>query len=386
MSRQALHLLLEKYLNDQCSEEERIVVERLYGMLDKDDPEILQANELTTLEQKLWDRINYQTYVSEDPQMASTAQKTGLDYKVRFAIAASIALMIFTGYLFIKDVHDAQYIAFESYPNLTERKNTAMLPLKINLEDGSMVVLQPGSSLSFPRHFSNNIREVSLKGEGYFLISKNKKRPFFVYNDKVITRVVGTSFIVKSDELTSKVDVIVRTGKVMVFSNKNKFPGLANLLSSHKEVTLTPNQQTSFDRNNFKTTLVADPLPIQAPEEIGVINKKYAYNAGQFEDAPLLKVIEQLHQTYGINIKIEGQELSKNTFTGDLSDQGLYKKLQMICQSINAQYVVSGTQIVIKKIVSAKKGRDSNKNSALKNNNQIQSTDMNPNLTKPESL
>jgi transmembrane sensor len=336
MSRESLHLLLDRYLKNQCSDEERIVVERLYGMLDKDEAEIIPLNEINTLEQKLWDRINHQIYLKEEDLQVPSSNKKSIRFRNTWiAAAAAIAVILAISYLFIKDFKNSDYIKFKALPNLTERINNTSHPVQVRLEDGSLVVLQPKSSLSFPKHFASSSREVSLKGEGFFLISKNKHKPFFVYNDKVITRVVGTSFIIKSHLLTDEVEVIVKTGKVMVFSNKNTNLNIKSFLEKKDQVTLTPNQQTTY-KEDFETRLVADPIPL--------IIESYS-----FEDASLIKVVQQLSKTYGIKISITDQDLNEDSFTGDLSGLGLYKKLDMICQSVNAQYKISGTQITINK-------------------------------------
>ncbi|MGY0040368.1 FecR domain-containing protein [Pedobacter sp. NJ-S-72] len=67
-----------------------------------------------------------------------------------------------------------------------------------------------------------------------------------------------------------------------------------------------------------------------------------------FEEAPITEVLNQLQATYGIGIIIEDQELYNNTFTGDISKQNLYKKLDLLCHTIKAHYEISGTKIIIK--------------------------------------
>lgn len=348
MKRQALHSLLEKYLQNKCSVEELIVIEKLYGMLDRDDLEEIYPNELPTLEQKLWDRINLETCISdEDPSSDEKLPPVKrLPRIIWFAAAAAISVLIlFTGYLFLYNHQNPQYLKFQSLANMLEKKNNSLTPLEVKLEDGSVVILQPSSSLSYPQHFSAKMREVSLSGEGYFLISKNPHRPFFVYNKNVITRVVGTSFIIKANPSTDETQVIVKTGKVMVSRNQDQHLHFKQLFNQEKKVVLTPNQKTTYTKDNddFKTTLVADPIPV-----ISAVNQKSAKATYFFEDAPITEVLNQLQTTYGIEILIEDQELYNNTFTGDISKQNLYKKLDLLCHTLKAHYEISGTKIIIK--------------------------------------
>ncbi len=64
----------------------------------------------------------------------------------------------------------------------------------ITLPDGSTVCLNAESQLSFPVSFSDTLREVHLRGEAYFKIAPDKKRPFIVNTENVKTRVLGTEF------------------------------------------------------------------------------------------------------------------------------------------------------------------------------------------------
>ena len=51
---------------------------------------------------------------------------------------------------------------------------------KIQLPDGSVVWLNAGSKLTYNKDYGQQIREVSLTGEGYFDVMKNKEKPFII--------------------------------------------------------------------------------------------------------------------------------------------------------------------------------------------------------------
>lgn len=339
MNREDLHVLLEKYLNNDCSDEEKLLVGRLYGLLDNADLAKGYTDEQSDLEQKLWNNISQQSRLTHNHQHSTHHNR------IRWYAAAVIsAISLLTAYLFIADTRDPRYIAFQAYHNLVQKRNSSTALLTIKLEDGSKVVLQPASSLIYPAHFYAGQREVSLTGEGYFLISKNRKRPFFVYSKNVITRVIGTSFTVKTDKNTNQTEVLVRTGKVVVVPNEDRQLNLKQLFGNDATAILTPNQKTvySADKRSFKTTLVPEPILIphlqSSTQKIDV-----------FEDTPVPEVFAALKQCYGIDIIIQDQGLNRNTFTGDISGWGLYKKIDLICRSMDAAYVISGTKIMIKK-------------------------------------
>ena len=83
-------------------------------------------------------------------------------------------------------------------------------------EDGTTVKLFSGSVIRYPVKFSENSREVYLKGEGFFEVKRDTKRPFIVKTNTVLTTALGTSFNVHAYENASKCDVSLVTGKVRV--------------------------------------------------------------------------------------------------------------------------------------------------------------------------
>ncbi|MGN6418298.1 MAG: FecR domain-containing protein, partial [Pseudobacter sp.] len=51
---------------------------------------------------------------------------------------------------------------------------------KIVLQDGTSVILNSGTSITYPIAFSKDLRKVTLTGEAYFEIAKNESKPFIV--------------------------------------------------------------------------------------------------------------------------------------------------------------------------------------------------------------
>jgi hypothetical protein len=102
---------------------------------------------------------------------------------------------------------------------LVEQTNNSDKPQIITLSDGSSVLLQPNSKLSYPKIFVGNERKVYLSGEGFSKSVKTLK-PFLSFANEIVTKVVGTSFKIKAYANQPNVEVVVRTGKVKVRSNE----------------------------------------------------------------------------------------------------------------------------------------------------------------------
>ena len=222
-----------------------------------------------------------------------------------------------------------------------ERANESKDPQTVELNDGSIIILKPGSRLKYPKRFSENKREVHLQGAAFFQIAKNRKRPFFVYTRDVVTRVIGTSFNVKTDQEKGLVEVAVRTGKVEVYEKHRK---VSDESKRKNGVILLPNHKVVYHEieRRFIASLVDEPLPVKA-EDFEELEQ-----SSEFDEIALSDILSSLEATYGIEILVEDENIYKCLFTGDISKQNLYTKLEIICKTLNASYDIIGTKIMIR--------------------------------------
>ncbi|NJK96971.1 MAG: FecR domain-containing protein [Bacteroidales bacterium] len=89
----------------------------------------------------------------------------------------------------------------------------------IRLPDGTEVVLNAGSKLTYDFSYGITSREVSLIGEGYFKVAKQKNSPFIVKTAKAHIKALGTEFNVKAYPEENEVEAILVEGTIQV----NKF-------------------------------------------------------------------------------------------------------------------------------------------------------------------
>jgi transmembrane sensor len=69
---------------------------------------------------------------------------------------------------------------------------------KNTLPDGTTVVLNKKSKLSYPVEFTGSTREVFLTGEAFFDVAHNPSKPFKVHTGVFVTKVLGTAFSIKA--------------------------------------------------------------------------------------------------------------------------------------------------------------------------------------------
>ena len=250
-------------------------------------------------------------------------------------IAASLLLIAGLGWWFRITTNtateNAQSGSAKTENGLLERANHSSKVLLVSLSDGSVVVLRPNSSIRFPAAFANDKREVHLFGEAFFEVAHNPTRPFYVYANEVITKVLGTSFSIRAFRNEKDVSVKVRTGRVAVYARTHHLESDAVVLKAH--------QQVAYLRGKAR---LAKALLIPAQKDADPVFRRF-----QFEDTPLPAVLETLADAYGVEISYDKYLLKDCPLTARFSDQSLYEMLQFICTALDGSYTVEDGKITI---------------------------------------
>ncbi len=221
-----------------------------------------------------------------------------------------------------------------------EKTNRGSESMKVLLPDGSSVILEPNSSLSYPEKFDEELREVNLVGEAFFDVVRNPDQPFIVHFNELVVKVLGTSFTVRAPKGENKMQVLVKTGKVSVFENSEWKKLKDNTNPAVHGVIITANQKVEYlkETAKFEKKLVESPA---------IINPVVSENDFTFEETPLIDVFEKLENAYGIKIVVDENQVANCTLTATLSDEPLIEKLNLISKIIHGNYEMIDGQIVM---------------------------------------
>ncbi|GAB3880522.1 FecR family protein [Spirosoma agri] len=261
-----------------------------------------------------------------------------------YYMAASVALLLGLFWLYpsrlTPEPSGYTHLLEKATQPLLEIQNAGRSPKQVRLADGSVVVLYANSRLSYPKQFTASKREVYLTGEAFFQVQKDPDRPFLVYANELVTKVLGTSFFVKAYEDDKNVLVTVRTGKVSVFAQTDKQSSVQKVSRELGGMILTPNQQATLmrDDNRLVRSLVAKPLRV---------DNQILTNAFVFKQTPIADVFAALERAYGVDIVFDEALMANCTLTARLDDESLYKKLGWICAGTESSYEVVDGQIII---------------------------------------
>lgn len=124
------------------------------------------------------------------------------------------------------------------------------------LPDGSKVTLNANSIIEYPHTFTNDhTREIKLKGEAHFEVTKNEHQPFVVTAGSIKTQVLGTVFDVRAYRASSP-KVVLMDGHVKVSNldtSVDMQPGQTATLESDKIIVSKslPGEAQDWQRGDF---------------------------------------------------------------------------------------------------------------------------------------
>jgi transmembrane sensor len=259
-------------------------------------------------------------------------------FKYLVAMVAILAVAMGLGWHLHRVQTDPQAVSATDSPasQLVSTNNPTNKPLRVLLSDSSEVVLSPNSRLRYPSQFTDTARVVYLTGEAVFSVN-HQKRAFIVVSGEMITKVLGTRFVVSAYDKNPKMSVQVLSGKVSVYrSEPNRTVGSKEV----KGLILTANQAAIFEKEllHLSKTLVANPI---------VLTKKTLQLETRYDEVPLSDILHELETSYGITIQFDEQNFRPCRITATLSNETLYEKLDLLCKTVSASYEIVDGQIVV---------------------------------------
>jgi transmembrane sensor len=178
---------------------------------------------------------------------------------------------------------------------------------KVVLPDGSVAWLNAASSLRFPTKFNGSLREVTLTGEAYFEIAKNKRQPFIVRTGSISVTVTGTKFNVKAypDE---------------PYVNTTLVEGGVELQQVHKHgdkpVKLLPGHEGRYQNRR---------IVVQEAR----LDEALAWKNGQFvfRSEALGSIMRTLSRWYDADVSFTDTSLANVRFTGSIRKYGSIREV-----------------------------------------------------------
>ena len=194
---------------------------------------------------------------------------------------------------------------------------------QLNLADGSKVWLNSSSSLRFPIFFSKDNREVELRGEAYFEVSKDSKRKFSVRSGIQTVEVLGTQFNINAYSDEKSIKTTLFEGEIRVID-----------LKTNDSKLLKPGEQSNVDQS----------IRIRRIDTQTEIAWKEGYF--HFKKADIETVMRQLGRWYGVTARYEGN-LPEQHFSGAISNSLTLLEVLEILEKSNIHFRLDGKEVIV---------------------------------------
>jgi transmembrane sensor len=315
-------IVLEKIFSNQASDSEQILIKQWlvsevenkliynqlhsYYLVNKSLPLDFNPN-LNEANIKIWENNPSHQKITRNLFF-----RNNLIWKV-----AAVIVFIIAGWWIIQQKDPFQI-------RLTQISTSDSVQTDIVLTDGTHVWLNYGSELKFSKEFKNN-RNIYLKGEAYFEVTRDTLHPFVVSTGKTQIRVLGTKFNINSYKENVIDNVIVNEGKVSYMNNNKN----VMLLAGDKGCFYKQSGELIKTKNN-------DPNFLSWKTKVFV-----------FDNQSLKDVFKTLASVYHFKYKIVNPLLNKKCLSGKYFQRPINEIILTISTTLdlninflNDQYVI----------------------------------------------
>jgi ferric-dicitrate binding protein FerR (iron transport regulator) len=292
-----------------------------------------QFNELLpeeVLDDKDLDHILYKIHYNINTRLS--LQKTWsfdniVKWTLRIAGAILLPLIIFVGIQILNQGNSKN----ETW---VEIKAPAWTRAQFLLPDGTTGWLNSNSSVKYKGNFTAH-RLITLNGEAFFNVFKDKKRPFVVNTNEVNVTVLGTRFNIASYENENNDEIVLEEGK-LVFNNKEM----------KNSFTMNPNDLVVYNKTQkYFSTEVVQP------------NKYLSWTEGKlvFRNDPLDVIARRLERWYNIDVEVNGGVDKDLRLRATFIDESLEEVLDLLKRSLPIVYRIEDRNLLPNGIYPKKK-------------------------------
>ncbi|NEW84956.1 MAG: FecR family protein [Mariniphaga sp.] len=168
----------------------------------------------------------------------------------------------------------------------------------VELPDGTKVMLNSGSSLTYNGNFSRGERFVSLNGEAYFDVTKDQEHPFVVQTSLLNFKVHGTSFNIEAYTDENLVNTTLIEGSLGVMNKSNQ-----------ELLLLEPGQNAHFNSLHPNVIVSNVNTEIYTSWKEGLIT---------FRNEKLKDIARKIERWYNVKIVIKNPKLGEEAYFGTI--------------------------------------------------------------------
>lgn len=351
-----LWILMGKRLSGSISEPESLELDALFQIY----PDVWYTYEiLIGLEEK---EVVPDTFIKEiktllayeevnsanEPAAERSLKKSAVPMWIRAAVAAVILVGFSLGLIGV-------YGYFHT-TSVIPNKNNEIIVLNgtktdVDLPDGSKVILNAGSKLTYPKNYANAVsREVFLSGEAYFKVQHDKQHPFIIHTAHFDIRDIGTTFNVKAypGEKTAEASLIDGSIEISFKNNGSK----KILLRPRQKVVLINNDAdketvtaAAADKQRISYKVVG--LNINTDVKSEFAETAWVNNELVFRNETFESLAKRMERKYNVEISFGDDKIKSSNVTGIFKNETIDQALKTLQLITPFKYEINHNKIVI---------------------------------------
>jgi transmembrane sensor len=306
--------LFSGYLSGDLSDEKRMMMDQWIAESEENEAhhqDSLKAWESFSLLQEMEQFNSFEALKKVNARVNKPVPSKLPEVLKLIAAVFILPLLAYSGYVTQKNSSLNNMItAHVVMQTITSRQGMVS---QFQLADGTKVWLNSNSELQFPSVFAGEFREVKLKGEAYFEVTKGKDQPFIVNARELNVEVLGTSFDVANYQDEKRAEVILVEGKVGLFVKKDD--------KTNERSSLIPGQRGVYCEETKKIHT----------EEVSV-DKYISWRDGNliFRDDKMEEVVKRLSRWFNVEIFISDPEIKAYIYKATFRNENLVQVLNLL--------------------------------------------------------
>lgn len=258
---------------------------------------------------------------------AAKKEKVLIQFARKYAAILIVGVMILGGIGYFGMIQPTLTKA----TNFIEYSNDFGSPQEILLADGTKVILNNQSKLTYPEKFAKSYRKVILEGEAYFDVAHNKSKPFVVKALDIDIKVLGTQFNVNAFKNSDLIETTLIEGSVRVEKNNPKTKQI-------QKVVLTPNHKATFYKSTDR--IIMDKVDVK-------FYKSWIEGKLIFDNDVLADITRKLEIKYNTKIILSDDVKNKHRYTITITDESIEQVLSILSKTSPVEFSKANNEYLI---------------------------------------
>lgn len=188
------------------------------------------------------------------------------------------------------------YLYINQDPKMIEVVTSINQQKQCTLADGTTILLNSCTKITYPSKFKDTTRIVTLEGEAYFSVASDSAKPFIVKTSNLSVRVLGTKFNISAYPTNDRTIATLNSGKIQVeIQSRN----------SDSKYILKPNQEIVI--NKIDNSVLINTVTGE--------NSTWKDGSLVFQDATFNDIVNTIERRYGITVDYNKQAFLNTPYT-----------------------------------------------------------------------